>query len=186
MVKSRKGLRGVERGKGKCYQRKEPLFEGTPKAAPPSEPSMTRGRSTSRKRSVRGRRQTVRILRQPCRYFLKGTFTRSLCEYWHLPECQFYTIESRCKAGDKCLFPHYKVEEQPTKKPKKSFQNGKSDDKGAAALVKTVPQLGWVSQDSELLELPNSVKYRRNPRRKVLGSVRRERFTQSTLRQASI
>ena len=26
---------------------------------------------------------------------------------------------SGCKAGDKCLFPHYKVEEQPSKKPKK-------------------------------------------------------------------
>ena len=38
-----------------------------------------------------------------------------------------------CKAGDKCLFPHNKVEEQPSQKPKKSLysQNGKSEDKGA-------------------------------------------------------
>ena len=29
------------------------------------------------------------ILRQPCRYCWKGTCTRSPCEYWHPPECQF-------------------------------------------------------------------------------------------------
>ena len=34
----------------------------TPKAAPPSKTSMTRGRSASRKRSFRGRSQTGRIL----------------------------------------------------------------------------------------------------------------------------
>ena len=28
--------------------------------------------------------------------------------------------ETGCKAGDKCLFPHYKLDEQPNKKPKKS------------------------------------------------------------------
>ena len=37
------------------------------------------------------------------------------------------------------MFSHYKVEEQPSNKPKKSFnpQNGRSDDKGAVAIVKT-------------------------------------------------
>ena len=108
----------------------------TPKAATPSEPSMTRGRSASRKRSVRGRSQTGRILRQPCRYYLKGTSTRSPCEYWHPPECQFFQTESGCKAGDKCLFPHHKVEEQPSKKPQKGYDSHKrreSDDKNAVA-----------------------------------------------------
>ena len=77
----------------------------TPKAAPLSEPSMTRGRSASRKRSVRGRNPTARILRQPRRYFLKGTCTRSHFECWHFPECcQFYETELGCKTGDKCLF----------------------------------------------------------------------------------
>ena len=51
---------------------------------------------------------------------LKGTCTRSPCEYWHPPECQFYKTETVCEAGDKCLFPHHKVDEQPNKKPKKS------------------------------------------------------------------
>ena len=68
----------------------------TPKTATLSEPSMTRGRSVSRKRSSRGKSQTGRILRRPCRYFLQGTCTRSLCEYWHPPECQFYKTESGC------------------------------------------------------------------------------------------
>ena len=61
VVKSRKGLSGVERGKGVCYRWKEQgqcskgdqcsfrhesndrAPKPTPKAAPPSEPSMTRG-----------------------------------------------------------------------------------------------------------------------------------------------
>ena len=108
VVKSRKSLIGVERGKGMCYQWKEKgqcskgdqcsfrhesddhAPKPTPKAAPPSEPSVTRGRSTSRNRSARGRSQTGRILRQPCRYYLKGTCTRSPCEHWCPPECQFY------------------------------------------------------------------------------------------------
>ena len=73
VINKRKGLIGVERGKGICYQWKA---EGqcskadhcsfrhesndraqipTPKAATPSEPSIPRGRSMSRKRSVRGK-----------------------------------------------------------------------------------------------------------------------------------
>ena len=35
---------------------------------------------------------------------------------WHRPECQFYKTETGCKAGDKCMFPHHKVDEQPNKK----------------------------------------------------------------------
>ena len=124
VVKSRKGLSGEERGRGICYQWREKgqcskgdqcIFrhesddrapKSTPKAAPPSEPSMTRGRIESRKRSVRGRSKTGRILRQLRRYYLKGTCTRSPCEHWHPPECQCYQTELGCKAGDKCLFPH--------------------------------------------------------------------------------
>ena len=165
MVKSQKGLSGVEGGKGTCYQWKEKghLSKGdscsfrhenndraqkpTPNAATPSEHSMSRGRSASRKRSIGGRSNHGAILRQPCRYYLKGTGTRSPCEYWHPPECQFYKTESGCKAGEKCLFPHHKVDEQPNKKPKKSCHSHKGreiDDKIAVAIVKIVPQLGCV------------------------------------------
>ena len=57
----------------------------TPKAATLSEPSMTRGRSMSRMKSVRGKSNPGMILRQPCKYFLKGTCTRSPCECWNPP-----------------------------------------------------------------------------------------------------
>ena len=67
----------------------------------------------------------------------------------------------------------------------KSFQNGKSDDKGALAIVKTVPQLGCVSRDSEPSELPKKREISGKPEAEVLGSIRRVRFAQSTLRQAS-
>ena len=117
----------------------------TPKAAPPSDPQSpkARGRSVSRKRNARGRSQTEKFNRPPCKYFLKGTCTESLCEYWHPPECQFYKTKSGCKFSAECSFPHWKVEEQPNNKPKKG------DDKSAVAIVKSVRQLSCVSQDTE-------------------------------------
>ena len=124
----------------------------TPNAATPSEPSMTRGRSVSRKRSFKGRSNHGATLRQPCRCDLKGTCTRSPCEYWHPPECQLYKTETGCKAEDKCLFPHDEVDEQPNKKPKKSDHSQKRrerDDKSAVAIVKIVSQMGCASHDSD-------------------------------------
>ena len=96
-------------------------------AATPSEPALSRGRSVSGKRSIRGKSNHGSIARQPCRCYLKGTCTRTLCEYWHPPECQFFKNATGCKAGDKCLFPHYKVDEQPNKKPKKSDRSKKKE-----------------------------------------------------------
>ena len=66
---------------------------------------------------------------------------------WPIPRTphQFYKTETGCKAGDKCLFPHHKVDEQPNKKPKKGYYSHKrieSDDKNAVAIVKIVPRLG--------------------------------------------
>ena len=90
-------------------------------AATPSEPTVSRGRSVSRKRCIRGNSNHGSILRQPCRYYLRGTCTRASCEYWHPPVCQSYKNETGCLVGDKCLFPHYKIDEQPNKKPKKSY-----------------------------------------------------------------
>ena len=55
------------------------------------------------------------ILRQPCRYYLKGTCTRTSCSYWHPPECQIYKSETGCKARDKCMFQQHKVDKQPKK-----------------------------------------------------------------------
>ena len=73
---------------------------------------------------------------------------------------------------DKCLFPHHnKVEEQPNKRPKKSTQNANGEDKGTVAVVKTVPQLGCLSQDSEPSGLPKGVKYRETRSMKFLDQL---------------
>ena len=172
MVKNRKGLIGVEGGKGFCYQWKEKgqcskgdqcsfRHESNDRAqkpehtaGTPSEPSFSRGRSVSKKRSIQGKSNHGSILRQLCRCYLKGTCTRSPCDFWHPPECQFYKTETGCKARDNPLFPHHKVDEQPNKKPKKVYYSHKrreSDDNNAVAIVKIVPQLGCVSQDSDAL-----------------------------------
>ena len=154
-------------------------------AATPSEPSLSRGRIVCRRKEVsKAKVQHGAILRQPCRYYLKGTCTRSPCEYWHPPECQFHKTETSCKAGDKCLFPHFKDDEHPNKKPKNGYYSPRrreSDDKNAVAIVKTVPQLGCVSQDSEALVSQSGKRYRGNPMQKVLNAIQRVRFTKSTL-----
>ena len=144
---------------------------------------MSRGRSVSRKRSIRGKTNRGAILRQPCRYYFLGTCTRSLCEYWHPPECQFYKTETGCKAGDKCLFPHHLVDEQPNKKPKKRFQNGKKRRQRCCSYCENCTTI-WLCL-ARLGSIGFS-KSRRNPMQKVLGSIRRVRFTESRLRQASI
>ena len=137
-------------------QRKNP--EHT--AATPSEPTTARGRSVSRKRSIRGKCNHGSSLRQPCRCSVRGTCMRTLCEYWHPPECQFFQSETGRKGGDKCLFPHYNVDEQPNKKPKKSYfpKRRESDDKNAVAIVKSVSQLGGESWKTRCRSLRTSSK----------------------------
>ena len=76
----------------------------------------------------------------------------------------------RCKAGDTCLFPHYKVDEQPNKKKQKKSNIPKrreSDDKNAVAILKSVSKLGCASQDSDAL-VSQGRKSRGNPMQKVL------------------
>ena len=94
---------------------------------------------------------------------------------------------TKCKAGDKCLFPHYKVEEQPNKKLKKSYfqKRRESDDKNAVAFVKSVSQLGCASQDPDAF-VSQGTKFQGNPMQKVLEIHQTVRFTKSTLRHASI
>ena len=61
-----------------------------------------RGRSAPRKRNVRGRSQSGKFNRQPCKYVLTSTCTKSPCEFWHPPECQLCKSESGCKCGAEC------------------------------------------------------------------------------------
>ena len=54
------------------------------------------------------------------------------------------------------------------------------------AIVKILPQLGCVSQDSDALVSQRGKQSRGYPMQKVLGSIRKARITQSTPRQTSI
>ena len=105
------------------------------------------------------------------------------------PSANSLKNETGCMSGDTCPFPHYKVDEQPNKKPKKSYflKRRESDDKNALAIVKSVSQLGvvCVSQDLDAL-VSQGRKSRGNPMQKVLEPTQRVRFTKSTLRHASI
>ena len=77
VVKNRKGIIGVDGGKGICYQcskgdqcsfwheSNDRAQKPEHNAATPSEPSVSRGRSVSRKRSIRGKSNLGMILRQP-------------------------------------------------------------------------------------------------------------------------
>ena len=158
-----------------CNDRAKP----TPKTEPPSQPqsSKTRGRSVSRKRSVRGRSQSEKFNRPPCKDFLKGTCTKSPCEYWHPPECQFYKTESGCKFGAECSFPLRKFEEQPNKRPKKRMQA-------------KVQLLLWKVYDSWVVyhrTLGRQILQRFLGRaERVLEPIRRVRFTRAALRQANV
>ena len=115
VVKNQKRMSGVEGGKSICYQWKEKgqcskgdqcsfghesngrAQKPEHKAATPSEPSMSRGRSVAKKRSIQGKNNHGAILQQPCRYYLKGTCARSHCEYLHPHECQFYKLKRDAK-----------------------------------------------------------------------------------------
>ena len=86
------------------------------------------------------------------------------------------------------MFPHYKVDVQPNKKPTRSYfpKRRESDDKNTVAIVKSVSQVGCVSQDSHALVSQGTRKSRENPMQKVLEPTQRVRLTKSTLRQGSI
>ena len=87
------------------------------------------------------------------------------------------------------MFPHHNVDGQPNKKLKKgyySYNIKESDDKNAVAFVKIVTQLSCVSRDSESLDSQRVRQYRGSPMQKVLGPIRRVRFTEPTVRQASV
>ena len=173
VVKSRKGSIGVERGKGRCYQWKgkgqcskgdqcsfrhdtqDRAQKPEHTAATPSEPTPSRGRSVLRKRRIRGKSNHGSILRQPCRYYLKSTCTRSLCEYWHPPECQFFLKQKRGVKLETNVCSRIIRLMNNQKRRKKGYcsaKRRKSDDKNAVAIVISVPQLGCVSQDSESLD----------------------------------
>ena len=121
---------------------------------PPHLPSpRSRGRSVSRKRSIRGKSNHGAILRLPCRYYLKGTCTRTPCEYWHPPEFQIYKHKRVAKPGISVCSRIKRLMNNQTKSQRKATIHTKEEKATTRMLwlLKFVPQLGCVSQDSEAL-----------------------------------
>ena len=59
------------------------------------------------------------------------------------PKCLFYKTKEGCKFREKCSYAHHWVDEQSSKRSKKS------GDKSAVAMLKNTRQLGCVSHDME-------------------------------------
>ena len=135
VIKNRKGTSGVEVGKKKASVRKETVavfwHESNGRAQKPEHTAghtfrailLTRSKCVEENEVSKAKVTMVPFSDNRADY-LKGTCARTPCEYWHPPECQVYKTETSCNAGDKCLFPHYNVCEQPNKKPKKSWPGG--------------------------------------------------------------
>ena len=112
-----------------------------------------------------------------------------LVSFGILPNVNLIKLNRDAKQETSVCSRTTRLKNNQVKKAKKSFfnpQNGKSEDKCAAAIVKTGPQLACVSQDSESLVSQKRKQSRGNPMQKVLGPIRRIRFTQTTLCQAII
>ena len=200
VVRRRKGIIGVEGGKGLLpVERKRPVFVRRPLQFSATTPKIVRKNQTPFTRSKRVEEE--KYPRQKFPWVHSSTTGQILFErYLHAnvlwilasrPSANFFfkKKETGCKEGDKCLFPHYKVDEQPNKKPKKE-QHPKKKRQGrqerCACCEKRITiglritRLGCtrVSRNEGVLG--------ENPMQKVLEPIQRVRFTKSTLRQASI
>ena len=105
-----------------------------------------------------------------------------------LPSVNSTKHKRAAKPGTSVCSHIIRVMNNQTKSHRKSYHSPKrreSDDKNTVAIVKIVPQLGCVSQDSDALVSQGRTS-RGNPMQKVLEPIQRVRFTESTLRQASI
>ena len=147
----------------------------TPKTAPPSESPTQRGRSTLSEKSLRGRSPSGKFAREPCRDYLKGICTKSLCDNWHLPNVNSISLNRAVDSVISARLCTGRLKVNPAQKNEKGA-------KSAAAFLKDARQLGCVFQDTEP---PESLPILRKST-KVLGSIRRVRFIKATQRHASI
>ena len=194
MVKNRNGIIGVEGGKGTCFQWKEKgqcsqgdqcrfrpesndrAQKAEHTAATPSEPSFPRDRRVSRKRSIRGRSNHGSILGQPCRYYLKGTCTRSLCEYWHRLSANFTKRKRRVKPVTNVCFRIMRLMNNQTKAKGYSSQKEEKATTKMRWLLWKVFHNWIVYHKIQMHSLGR--KSRGNPTQKVL-----ERNSKGTIRQ---
>ena len=92
------------------------------------------------------------------------------------PNVYSICLKRDANSAQSAHFRHWKVEGQPSKRPKKG------GDKSAEAMVKDVRQFGCVLQDTEP---PDSATISKKGTR-VLESIRPVRFTRAALRQANV
>ena len=156
VVKSRKSLSGVVGGKGTCYQWKEKgqcskgdqcsfrhmsddrAPKPTPKAAPPSEPSMTRGGSASRKKEAsESEVRLAEFFDNRADTIWKVLVRDHLVSIGILPNVNSFRKNRDAKQGTSVCSRTTRLKNNQVKKQKKTYpQNGKSDDKGSVAVVK--------------------------------------------------
>ena len=108
---------------------------------------MSRGRSVSKKRSIKGKRKHDANLRQPCKYYLKGTGI--------LPNVNSLKTNRDVKHGKSACSRITRLKNNRVKSRERATIHQKrreSDDKNSVALVKIVSQLGCVSQNSDALD----------------------------------
>ena len=107
-----------------------------------------------------------------------------------LPNVISIKNESGCKAGDKCLFPHHKVDEQPHQKSQRKATFPNKEEKATTRMLWQLCKLyhNWVA--SRKTRMRWCLKEANSPGetrcKKVLGPIRRIRFTLSPLRPASM
>ena len=100
-----------------------------------------RSETSTAKFLTRGRSQSEKFDRLSCKYILKGTCTKSRCEYWHPPECQFHKTKSGCKFGAECPFPHWKVARGWS--PRQAFNRRRRTREGLELACVQTPWHGW-------------------------------------------
>ena len=75
-------------------------------------------RNASRTKSPRGRSPSGKMVRLPCKAYLKGTCKAPFCEKWHPPEWLVLQVRKWMQIWSECSYAHRQVDEQPSRKSK--------------------------------------------------------------------
>ena len=206
VVKSRKGIIGVEGGNGICYQWKEKgqcsqgdRYSFRPKIGrknqntlPPQLPShpFTRSNCVEEEMYPRAKVTMGAILRKPCRYCLKGTCTRTSCEYWHSARVsilqEWNGLQKPAINGCSRIIKGWWT----TKQKAKEMQTVPTEEEKATTRMLWLlwkMYLNWVVYHNIQMHWFLKVESLGKTRcRKSWNAIQRVRFTKSTLRRASI
>ena len=179
-------------------KRKRPVFARRPMQFPPRNPrSRTKTRThchhtvPTNRRGWEASEAKVTMglfLRQPCRYYLRGTCARTSCEYWHQLRYQFYRNETGSKAGDGVCFRITRVMNNQIKSRKKA--TSKKEEEGTTRMLWLLWKVyhNWVASRKTRMRClsQRGKRFRGNPMQKVLEPILSVRFTESTPLQTNI